>query len=187
MHQNGEKQVMGQPQTFKVKSLNNKVLPADDYKELADFAAKVDVLGGRISAAGRVLGEMNNQLKHIKVAMMQVEDNESLAKDILALEKKMAEIRLKLYGDRNASRLDMDTDPTVNSRIGFASWGTVNTSSGPTKSQVDAYNIALEEFEPILGQIKSAAEVDLTAINAALVKAGAPYTPGTMPVLDDLK
>ena len=187
MHSNGEKKAMGQPQTFKVKSLNNKVLPADDYKELAAFHAKVDVLAGRISGAGRAIREMNNQIRHIKVAMMQIEDNEGLAKDVLTLEKKITEINLKLYGDRNAARLDMATAPTVNSRIGFASWGTTNTSSGPTKSQIDAYNIALEEFEPILGEIRSAVEEDLPAINAALVKAGAPYTPGTLPTLDDLK
>lgn len=187
MHSNGEKKAIGQPQTFKVKSLNNKVLPADDYKELAAFHSKVNVLSGRISGAGNVIREVKNQLKHIKVAMMQIEDNEGLARDVLALDKKIQAIELKMYGDRNASRLDMDTDPTISSRIGFAGWSTSNTSSGPTKSQIDAYNIALEEFELLLGQVKSLVNQDLKAINESLVKAGAPYTPGTLPTLDDLK
>ena len=187
MHSNGEKKAIGQPQSFKVESLNNKVLPADDYKALAAFQAKVDNLAGRISGAGRAVSEMKNQISHIKVALMQVADNESLQKNVVALEKEVADIEKKLYGDRLAAQLDMETDPSISSRIGFASWGTVNTSSGPTKSHIDAYNIALEEFQPILGEITNLVNVKLKAINDALVSAGAPYTPGTLPVLDDLK
>ena len=185
-HVDGVKSQMGEPKSFKVKSLNNKVLPADDLTKLAEFQAKVDKLSGRISGTARALGEVKNQLRHIKVAIMQIEDNEQLNKDVIAIEKKISDIELKLNGDRNASRLDIDTPPSVRSRIGNASWGTINTTSGPTKTHVDSYNIALEEFKPLLEQVKSIIDTDMKALNSALVKAGAPYTPGTLPVIDDL-
>ncbi|MEN8248626.1 MAG: sialidase family protein, partial [Bacteroidota bacterium] len=186
-HENGTKTAIGEPQSFKVKSLNNKVLPADDLRKLAEFQFKVEKLSGRISGTGRALGEVKNQIRHIKVALMQLEDNEQLFKDVLAIEKKIQKIELKLNGDRTASRLDIDTPPSVRSRIGNASWGTINTTSGPTKTHVDSYNIALEEFKPLLEQVKAIIEQDMNALNSALIKAGAPYTPGTLPVIDDLK
>jgi hypothetical protein len=46
----------------------------------------------------------------------------------------------------------------------------------------DNYAILLEEFPPVLEMIRSVAERDIKELEDELVRAGAPWTPGRVPV-----
>jgi len=61
----------------------------------------------------------------------------------------------------------------------------LNSTSGPTQTHLDSYNIVLEEFTPVLDQVRIILN-EMQSLNDALVKAGAPYTPGALPQLGDL-
>ena len=183
---NGEKTSIGSSQSFKVKSLDNKVLPAKDLAELARFQSKVDQLAGLIYGTGDALGEIKDQLKYIKVAIIQLDDYEKLSQDIAKIENKIDAVRLKLNGDRTASRLDIDTPPSISNRLGLVGYESLSSSSGPTQTHIDGYNIALEEFKPVLAEVRVIINQDMKALNDALVKAGAPYTPGALPEIGKL-
>ena len=81
----------------------------------------------------------------------------------------------------------MGTPPSVRRRIGSVLYESMASSSGPTQTHIDGYNIALEEFRPILEEVRVIVEQDMKRLNDDLVKAGAAYTPGTMPELSELK
>ena len=46
----------------------------------------------------------------------------------------------------------------------------------------EAYAIAGDEFAEVLAGLKQVVEVDLQALEAAMEKAGAPWTPGRVPI-----
>ncbi|MBP6976907.1 MAG: hypothetical protein PHD61_07420 [Bacteroidales bacterium] len=51
-----------------------------------------------------------------------------------------------------------------------------------TVSMIDNYEILLEEFPPVLEMIRTGAEKDIKALEDELVRSGAPWTPGRVPV-----
>ncbi|MCB0496406.1 MAG: glycosyl hydrolase [Cyclobacteriaceae bacterium] len=172
-------------QSFKVIPLNNKVLPAKDLQELAAFQSKAQKLSGVVEGTADAIGEVKSQLKYIKVAIADLSNKQKLANDIDKIEKQIQEVELKLNGDRVAGRLDIDTPPSIRNRLGSVLYESINSTSGPTQTHVDSYNIALEEFTPVLDQVRTILN-EMQSLNTELVKAGAPYTPGTLPELGDL-
>ena len=172
-------------QSFKVNSLNNKVLPAKSLDELAAFQSKLQNLNGAVEGTANALGEVKDQLKYMKTAIADLNHKQELSNEIDKIEKQIEEAELKLNGDRIASRLDMDTPPSIRGRLGYVMYESLNSTSGPTQTHVDSYNIALEEFKPVLEEVKTILS-EMQALNDALVKAGAPYTPGALPQLGDL-
>ena len=172
-------------QSFNVKMLNNKVLPTKDPNELAAFQDKLSKLNGVVEGTANALGEVKNQLKYVKVAIADVNDKQRFVNEIDKIEKQLREVERKLNGDQIASRLDMDTPPSIRGRLGSVMWESLNSTSGPTQTHMDSYNIAREEFKPILDEVKTIVN-EMQSLNDTLVKAGAPYTPGTLPQLSDL-
>ncbi|PCH92560.1 MAG: hypothetical protein COB85_08040 [Bacteroidetes bacterium] len=51
----------------------------------------------------------------------------------------------------------------------------------PTKSNIDSYNVAAEEFEPLLAQLKSVIN-KVEDLEVKLENFKAPFTPGRIPV-----
>ena len=49
-------------------------------------------------------------------------------------------------------------------------------------AQRDCYDVCAEQFGPWLAQLRRIAEVELVAIEERLENAGAPWTPGRLPV-----
>jgi hypothetical protein len=55
------------------------------------------------------------------------------------------------------------------------------STGAPTQTQIDAYNIAGDEFTPILAKLRTAVQTDLRSIETAMETLGAPWTPGRIP------
>ena len=60
-------------------------------------------------------------------------------------------------------------------------WGMWKSTSAPTQTQRNAYEIVAEEFSPILQSVKKLSEEDVKEIEKKLEEIGAPYTPGRVP------
>jgi hypothetical protein len=101
--------------------------------------------------------------------------------DIKALEKKVAELQRKLFGDRMYRQVDMDAEPGLLGRLRGAMYDGRRSSAAPTQSQSDNYQIVSEEFPPILEELRTIVEIDVKAIEKKLEDIGAPYTPGRLP------
>jgi hypothetical protein len=59
------------------------------------------------------------------------------------------------------------------------------STSAPTQTQKDHYAAAAQEFERVLGQLRSLIEGDLASLEKAMEAAGAPWTPGRIPEWKD--
>ena len=56
------------------------------------------------------------------------------------------------------------------------------STAAPTQTHINNYNIASEDFARTLAALKQLVEVDLVALERDMEAAGAPWTPGRVPV-----
>ncbi len=177
LFEKGTFQQLDKPVSFTVKALDNSVLGADDRTAKQAFQRKVSELERQVRSVEERVPEVENQLKHMELAMMQTEtDQETLFKDYIVIKDRLTALKRQLYGDPEAATLDIDKVPTVGTRIGLLSYEQFNTTSAPTKTHQDVYEIVKEEFEPLKKELKEILTL-LDAFGDKLENAGAPYTP----------
>ncbi len=174
-----EFEAISEPMTFEVKRIDNAVMPVTDTAAKLKFQQDVTELSRKIQGAGKMISEIDNKLKYIKVAIEKVETpNNGLYADYDNIKKDMKKVRNALYGDNLKSLLDIDQPPSPASRIGWIQYEQGNSTSDPTETHRMSYSIAEEEFGPILDVLVKVAKEDLDALEQKLEDADAPYTPG---------
>lgn len=179
---NGVETKLTEPLGFSAKTLGNVSLPAEDRAELVAFQKQLRELNRAVDAASSVIREISEKISHFKVALKSVTTKETeLREEIQVLEKEVAEIQRKLYGDRTLTRLDMDAEPGLSSRVRGIINDQRRSTSAPTQSQRDTFQIVAEEFPLILDTLKKIVEEDIKKIEKKLEEIGAPYTPGRLP------
>ncbi|MBT8232398.1 MAG: glycosyl hydrolase [Saprospiraceae bacterium] len=178
MH-NGIVSNLGDAVKFNVKALDNTVMPADNREDKVDFQRDVAELSRRIEGAGYMIREMNNKMRHIKEAIKMAEKPmNDLMRMYNDVDLKIKNISTQFYGDNIKTRLDIDQPPTPSGRIGWINYEQKYSTSNPTETHKMSFQIAKEEFEPLLNAIKEIAKVDIENLEKALEDADAPYTPG---------
>lgn len=136
-----------------------------------------------MNAANSILRDLAEKTRHYKVALKSVAvDDSQIYAQIRSLEAEINEIQVKMFGDRTLRRIDKDAKPGLSSRVNAIIYEQWRSTSAPTQTQRDAYQIAADEFAPILEKLKKLVEVDARQIEKKLEEIGAPYTPGRFPV-----
>ena len=82
-----------------------------------------------------------------------------------------------MYGDGSRSKREFETYPGMSSRIGTAVYQLWHTTTAPTTTQIQGYEIAKEEFEPVMIGLKEALQ-RIDEIESKMTKYEVPYTPG---------
>ncbi|MCI4670736.1 MAG: glycosyl hydrolase [Bacteroidia bacterium] len=166
---------------FKVKSLDNSTLPAKNTDAVVKFQRKVDELARAVSGAEQMTKELGTKVNAIKSAVAATATADiSMLADARKLEKRLMDVSLKLEGDRSLSRREFETPPSISARVGNVLFGLYRSTSEPTATFKDAYEIAAEEFKPVYQEIKDISKA-VTEMENKLDKLGAPYTPGRLP------
>jgi seryl-tRNA synthetase len=118
----------------------------------------------------------------LKVAAYQATgDTKELLAQIRELDKKLEEMKVSLSGNESISKRNANQPPSIRERVSSTVYGFWSSSADPTQTMKDNYDIAAEEFEKVLTEIKKIVESDIPAIEAELEKLKAPYTPGRVP------
>ena len=117
---NGVETAYDQNQSFEVVTIDNRTFPSSDRKGDLAFDMKAGQLYKAISGARKYLNELDNRIKHIKVAV-----NETLALSPKTTElahqmqRDLAEIKLLLNGN---SVIAKRAEPTATSVYGYISY-----------------------------------------------------------------
>jgi hypothetical protein len=131
--------------------------------------------------ADQYQGELNNKLRYIKQAIIETPGLAlQVAAGVAAAERQLNEINITLNGDASRSRREFESLPGINSRIGYIVYSLWNTTSAPTQTQQDAYQLASKQLGPVCRNLK-AVGVQISELEAQLEKSGAPATPGRIP------
>ncbi|TJY37050.1 sialidase family protein [Pontimicrobium aquaticum] len=166
---------------FNIRALDNTLMPSKNRDEKVAFQQKVEALMAEISECGAKLSDINNKMRYIREAIRRSNESyEILMTEVVKIEKKIDEVSTMLYGDSNKRRLDIDQPPGPASRVGNIVYGQKYSTAAPTKTHLDSYNIAKEEFEPIKKIVSQLYEIDIKQLEKKLKIAKAPYTPGRL-------
>ena len=167
------------PVSFNVIALDNTVMPAEDRAEKVAFQKQVMQLDANLQACQNIINETNSKLKYIKSAIKRSEfPYGELSQEVLAIEKKIKDINVSLYGDPIKNKLDIRQPQNPATRLGIMNYEQKYSTSAPTQTHRDNYNIAKAEITVIKQKVEAVFNIDIKQLEDKLIKAGAPYTPG---------
>ena len=173
--ENGMFTPLGQPRAFQVESLELATLPAADRNELSAFQVKAGELQRAMMGAGEVLKEAEQRLKYIKKALFDTpKASPQLNSTVYTLDKRLREIRTRLYGDRTMRRRDEAVSPALIRRVSRQ----LNATGPITADVKNNYEIAAADFAAVLEELRNFVDRDLKKLQEDLEAAGAPWTPG---------
>ena len=178
----GEVIDLDEPESFEVIPLDNYALPAADRSTVVSFQKKVNNLSRAIKGAQKTIDEIENQIKHIKEAISLAESQEQeLIQKLELIKTKLYSLKVDLNDDPVASTLDIDKPPTPASRVQNIVYEQSKSTTAPTATHTTSLTIAEEEFLPMLQRLQKLINTDLKSLQEELERAGAPYTPYTVP------
>jgi len=173
---------LAQPQEFEAQPLGTATLGEVDREALLKFQKKTARLQRAVLGSVRALDEAAEQLSHLKQAVFQTPAaNQDLYLRARELENQIKDLEIKLTGDSVRQSHNAPVPPSISGRVNGIVSGHWSSTSAPTQTQVDAYEIAAEEFTPVLKRIQTLLTKDLRELEDQVEAAGGPWTPGRVP------
>jgi photosystem II stability/assembly factor-like uncharacterized protein len=170
------------PQQFEAKVLNNTTLPAENREELVAFQKKIAEFNRAVEGALNATRDLKEKSDVLIAAIKQTPDApNSLIEDALRIKEQTEDILQHLFRDETISERNEPTYPTIYDRLNEIAGSVWSNTSDPTKTAMDSYKVASEEFEGILSQVKKLLDVDVKNLEQEMEKYGAPWTPGRVP------
>jgi hypothetical protein len=173
----------GAPQTFEVAALGVATLPAADRGELLRFQSKTARLQRAVLGAIEAAQEAQERIKHVKQALLDTPAADpKLGADARAIEERLKDELVALKGDDVMRGRNEPVPLAIADRVEAivdSQW--VSTASATGTNQ-DAYRIAAEAFAAELSRLRALVEGDLRKLEQSMEQAGAPWTPGRVPV-----
>lgn len=178
----GEWKELVKPTPFKVKLLPGTTLPATDLPAMLSWQREAAELQRAVTGADAVLADAQSKVKLMREAIFVSKTPDlTIDKDLQAIDKQLMALRVELYGDPLATRLDIDQVPDISSRLWSAIYDGWGSTSGPTNTMKEQLSLAAEAFKPFLANLKRISGVEIPTLERKLEAAGAPYTPGRLP------
>lgn len=175
--ENGELSTHQEQQAFEVKPLSLATMPAKDPKAVALFYQKAGNLQKAILGTSNFIGEQMTQLKAIKQAGMNSQDGAELMTLARKIELLLKEMELTLQGDLTRSRRAEFVQAGLMGRLGRAMRAQYS-SSGPTQTHMDNYEIARQTFVGLHTSLKALVDGDLQRLQQLLSAGKVPWTSG---------
>jgi photosystem II stability/assembly factor-like uncharacterized protein len=169
------------PREFRVEA--ESTTDAAGRQELLEFQIKVAKLERAASGALDTANELKSRVAKIKAAIDAAPAMDpkwaAAARD---LEKKNDEILRALRGDVTLARHNENVPMPMVARIGTIVGNEGAWLQRPPGTDRESYAIASQEFAAESAKLRNLIDVDLKVIEKALDEAGAPWTPGRMPL-----
>ena len=170
------------PVDFEVESLDLAAFSAEDKTAVAAFQAQVRELRRAVLGASELTVELQTRLDHLRQALADTPSADpALMSRVEQLEARLDERQLALDGDRTKAARNVFTPPSISSRIDRISSDQWYSTQAPSETHRKAYAWAAEAFTGELEALKQLV-TDLEALEAEAESAGAPWTPGRLPV-----
>ena len=101
------------------------------------------------------------------------------------IQNRLRDIMRGMRGDSVLRRRQENTPAAINDRINQIEDEERFSTSRPTQTHIDSYNIAAQQFGEQLSKLRQLVDVDLRKLEDDMEKAGAPWTPGHVPEWSD--
>jgi hypothetical protein len=149
---------------------------------MAEFEGKIERLQKALTATQDAATEAGTRLDSIKRAIDATPTlSPKLHEQALGLQRDLDAINLALSGDRIWRSHNEGTPASISERIQAAVSATRGTTSHPTKTAMEQYQIGSDELAVQLPKLKKLIDSDIRNLERQLDAAGAPPTPGRLP------
>jgi photosystem II stability/assembly factor-like uncharacterized protein len=183
---NGEITELAGPVEFTARPLKNTTLPAEDRDALVDYQNKVSELARTMRGAENFMEELVKKNEHIRQALHNTPGAPAeLSQQARAIAEQLKEIDFTFNGTppkASWEEVPPETMP-LNKRIGVIAYSHWNSTSAPTKTQMDNYDILVEKLPPVIDDIQNL-DQRIKSIEAEMEKYNTPWTPGRLPELN---
>lgn len=178
---NGKLIPVGSAQAFQTTPLGTASLPVTDRKAVMDFAAKTSRLQRAMKGAVESVKQIKNNLELMKKALDDTPKADPVWHDeTRSLLARVGDIEANLIGDATKRRRNESTPPSLSERVQTIVSGHWTTTSAPTGTMQQGYDLASSDFEKLLQELRAVDE-ELKALQNKAEMAGAPWTPGRIP------
>ncbi|HKJ81034.1 MAG TPA: hypothetical protein VJ954_03345, partial [Ignavibacteriaceae bacterium] len=179
--ENGKFTELVKPQEFVCKLLHNTTLPHPNEEELNKFNKDVAKLTRAMSGANAFRKSLVNKIAYMEKAVIEGANVPDDTYDtIISIKKELDAFNRRLNGDPLLSNYEGAAPTSLKDRIDMITSSLWTTTSAPTTTFIQSYNVAAEQFGELLTRLKSI-ESEVKTVESILEKYGAPYTPGRFP------
>lgn len=179
---NGIVTPLGQTQRFSIVVDGISSMDPTDRKTLVEFQQNVSRLQGAVSGTVQTANEVKNRITQMKRALHETPaETNNLRSSLANVETKVNEILMALRGDMTARQRNENSAPSISQRVNGILGDTRMSTSLPTQTHRNAYDIASGELTTVLSSLRSIIDTDLKKIEQEMEKTGAPWTPGRFP------
>lgn len=174
---------LGEARTFRAEPLGLGALPAADQRQVLAFHSKVARLQRAVMGADSLIEETKTRIDHLKKAVeVTAGADPALYAELETIEGKLEDLEVDLSGNSTIAKRNEPVPPAISDRVSQILFGAWGSTSAPTATHLENYRIAAEQVGPVLDKLRALVDVDLPKIETQLDAAGAPWTPGRVPV-----
>jgi hypothetical protein len=171
---------MGEPQTFQVVPLGRAGVEAP--AKTLEFERQTAHLERAVRGADKAAAEAVTRLDYIDRALLDTpKAGADLAVEARQLRNRLADVEVALSGDTTVSNRNEPTGVSISDRVQSVIQGHWSASGAPTQVQIEQYQSARDDFAPVLEKLRAILD-DLKRLEDRMEAAGAPWTPGRVPV-----
>ncbi|HJZ68917.1 MAG TPA: glycosyl hydrolase, partial [Blastocatellia bacterium] len=178
----GKTQRLAGPVQFKVNALAAEQMNEADRSTLQQFQQKVARLDRALTGSVQTGGDVDKRLTAIRQSLRDTPgDMSALVNRADDIQNRLRDIMRALRGDNVLRRRQENTPSAINDRINQIEEEERFSTSKPTQTHIDSYNVASQQFGEQLSKLRQLVDVDLKKLEDDMEKAGAPWTPGHVP------
>ncbi len=174
---------LADPVTFNAEVLGTSTLPAPDRNRVVAFAMRTASLQRAVLGAVELIKETQRRLDLLNVAMV---DTRAPTFALLArtreIEQRLKDLDVALSGDKLLNKYQEASPPSITERVNTIVGSLWASTAAPTGTHERGYEIAANEFAPVLEKLRALVETDLKQVETQAESLGAPWTPGRVPV-----
>ena len=173
---------LGQSREFNTVLLNNTSLPDADPQGSLAFQKKVAELLRAVQGSINLSNDLTYRLSSIKQALKNtLYGTDDLMALTIDLERRNTAIKRQLTGDETLAKRNENQPPSISDRVNNVIWGYWRSTSEPTQTMRQDYEIAGNAYTKILADQKTMIEKDLPSIEAKMEQLKSPWTPWRVP------
>jgi len=166
---------LGEPQSFVVERIRQNVLenPVSDQIEtftadLKKFSSDLDVTMHNFSKAAKKVKAFDKALNFVQ------KDPGTIESEIAGLKNTMFALQGSLFGNSSKAEVGEKDDLTIEDRLGVAQQGFYGNTYGPTKMQMESFEMAKQQYQSIGTKLAKFLNDDVPRVEKMLLDAGAP-------------
>ncbi|MEM0926397.1 MAG: hypothetical protein AAGJ83_10205, partial [Planctomycetota bacterium] len=164
---------------FEVESIVEPNLRMQDRGGVIALGKEMGLFANRNNAASRRLSERSGQIDElIETLKTHPRGTPELLSDAMKLKHRLEAFDRKLSGDRAKSSRWVMAEPGISQRLQRAFYGTIGGTHGPTKTTLEQYEIAKEQWSEIEDDLYGLLGDEIEAFEKAVDDAGIPWTSG---------